>query len=457
MKPPALLPAASRSLLFALIAAAGAARAAEEPSAVYTVAPSDTLIGLTRTVLVSREAWTEVAKLNQLPDPNRIYPNQRLTVPLRLLRRTDPPARIVSADGDVRAAGQPVKAGDALPAGAVLSTAEGSSAVVQLGDGSRMKLAPGSEAQLAEHRRYMVKAGTKATPDGEGLFATSMRLVKGTVEMLASKVLRAKPLEVETPTAVIGVRGTEYRVHFDPQLAARTEVLEGKVQADTANESGQRGEGAAVDSGFGAALRPAKPPAVVPLLPAPDFTALPIRVTKPLLVLQVPAGTQALRVQLAADPAYDHIVRDLHLAPGSTLPLDGLESGIWHLRARQVDSLGIEGFDAKLRFELKVLTTAPGLVPFTVPQPPGVVKLRWQPVADVNRYRVEVARDAGFTQMEHQGDADATSLRVIVAQPGTHHWRVAALKEVAGKPELGNWSEAGEIEITDPRAEGAAR
>ena len=85
MKPSALLPAASWSLLFALAAAPGIGLAADEPSAVYTVSPNDTLIGLTRTVLISRDAWNEVAKLNQLPDPNRIYPGQRLNVPLRLL------------------------------------------------------------------------------------------------------------------------------------------------------------------------------------------------------------------------------------------------------------------------------------------------------------------------------------------------------------------------------------
>ena len=195
------------------------AATAQDPRLPYTVQPRDTMIGLGRTLLQPPSAWREVAQINRLRNQNLILPGQTLQIPLRLLRSTDVPARVENTEGDVRLAGAAARPGSELSAGQTLSTAVGSSAIIRLGDGSRIKLAPGSELAVGEHRRFELKAGTPqaagAAPE-EGLFASTMRLVRGSIEVLATKVLRAKPLEVQTPTAVIGVRGTDFIVEENP-------------------------------------------------------------------------------------------------------------------------------------------------------------------------------------------------------------------------------------------------
>ncbi len=68
-----------------------------------------------------------------------------------------------------------------------------------------------------------------------------MRLSQGAVETLASKLgLRAIPLQIQTPTTVIGVRGTRFRIAQETATAnARAEVMEGVVRADnTVQQSG---------------------------------------------------------------------------------------------------------------------------------------------------------------------------------------------------------------------------
>ena len=90
---------------------------AAEAALAYTVQSRDTLIGLGKTLLVSPQAWPEVARLNRLPDPNRITPGQTLQVPLRLLRSAQAPARIVSVEGPVTLEGRPVRAGDEVQPG----------------------------------------------------------------------------------------------------------------------------------------------------------------------------------------------------------------------------------------------------------------------------------------------------------------------------------------------------
>ena len=68
-----------------------------------------------------------------------------------------------------------------------------------------------------------------------GWFSGALRVLRGSVEVFASKVLRAKPLEVVTPAAVVGVRGTQFLVGFDDSANGRTnsEVIEGRTRVDT--------------------------------------------------------------------------------------------------------------------------------------------------------------------------------------------------------------------------------
>jgi|688.fasta_scaffold443316_2 nucleoid-associated protein YgaU len=59
---------------------------AKEPSLPYVVKPSDNLSKFGRDMLTSPRAWNEVAKFNQLKDPNVIFPGQKLDIPLRFLK-----------------------------------------------------------------------------------------------------------------------------------------------------------------------------------------------------------------------------------------------------------------------------------------------------------------------------------------------------------------------------------
>ena len=68
------------------LAAGGAGVRAQDTMVEFMVVRADTLIGLSSGVLNSPTAWREVARINHLPDPNRILPGQRLRIPTRLLR-----------------------------------------------------------------------------------------------------------------------------------------------------------------------------------------------------------------------------------------------------------------------------------------------------------------------------------------------------------------------------------
>jgi len=409
---------------------------ADEPMLAYTVAPHDTLIGLNRTLFASPKAWPEVARINRLPDPNRITPGQVLRVPTRLLHSKAVPATLASVFGDVRIAGRPAQAGAALQVGQALATGDASSAVVQLADGSRITLAPDSEGRLDEHRRFQVKA-TKAAID-EGLVAGTLRLVRGSIEVFATKVLRARPLEVNTPTAVIGVRGTVYRVRSEPARGtaadtSATEVLEGKVHAQVGDSPAQAVD---VPAGFGAELEAGKAPVALPLLAAPSLDSVPAVVDHLPLRFRVEGGTP-VRVQLAADAAFERIAADLHVDAGDEVKVPGLADGPWHLRVRRIGPEGLEGLDAVRALEVRARPEPPYLV-----EPPGGAKrmvgdvaLRWTENPEAASYLVEVARDAAFTQMAWRA-ADVHGTTAVFrpagsafgATDGVYFWRVESVR-----------------------------
>lgn len=222
-------------------------------------------------MLVSPDAWRELAALNRLANPNRIFPGQLLRIPTRLMRATPLQARLVSSAGEVRVGDEPALGNSVGPlplsTGQTIQTGAAGSAVIELADGSRVRMPPSSLAQIMDSRSYGARAANGGPAGATGLsggwFIGALRVLRGSVEVFATRSLRAKPLEVITPTAVVGVRGTQFRVGFDDEVNGRThsEVIEGQTRMDTAD----RTSGADVGSGFGAAAdasgTPRAPPA----------------------------------------------------------------------------------------------------------------------------------------------------------------------------------------------------
>ena len=316
-----------------------------EPSLVYTVQPKDKMIVLSQTLLNGLQAWAGVAQYNGLKNPNLIYAGQKLNIPLRFLAAKPSGGTVISASGDVSQGGQPVAVGAAVKEGSQFKTGANSSAIIELGDGSRIKLLPNTLAEVVSNRDYAMRdASASGTTNW---FSGLMRLSEGALEAFASKTTkRASPLTIETPTSVVGVRGTQFRVAFDdPQSkAARTEVLEGLVRADNPAQAA----GADLPMGTGAVVKPQdKDIKVVNLLPAPDAAGIAAELTQPEANMMLPplAGAANYRVVIARDAQFDNIVRELKVPVGASANLSGLANGNWYAMVRGIDGIGLEGFN----------------------------------------------------------------------------------------------------------------
>ena len=128
-----------------------------EASLPYTVKPKDKLIVLSADLLMQAKDWPEVARFNRLKNPNQISPGQVINIPTRLMKSQAMNGKVVSTFGDVQLAGQPLTVGAAVAEGARLQTAANSSAVIELGDGSRVTLLPNTLAELVTSRNYAMR------------------------------------------------------------------------------------------------------------------------------------------------------------------------------------------------------------------------------------------------------------------------------------------------------------
>ncbi len=374
---------------------------------------NDKLIVLANEMLTGPKAWSEVASLNKLPDPNRIRVGQTINIPLRLLRSSPATTRLVSAQGEVSIGGQPATVGQTVPVGTPVQTGANSSAVLELADTSRVQVLPSSLAQVSTSQHYALReAGSSGSTNW---YSGVIRLVQGTLETFAAPgARRATPLQVQTPTSLVGVRGTQFRVAFDDPNSqnARTEVLTGLVRADNSRQ----GTGADLPKGTGAVVNPTQREVkVVQLLPAPDEAALRADITRAtgstgaaLWPLPPLAGASAYRVQVAADPQFNQLLRELRVAAtpnGQAADLSSLPNGQWHARVRGIDSVGLEGFNAVKLVRLadgRVSLMWPGqiAVDATARYVNGNTQLAIQRAPDAPaQLTVALASDAAMTQI----------------------------------------------------------
>ena len=403
-----------------------------EPSLPYVVKASDKLIRLSRDMLITGHTWNDVARYNQLKDPNVIFPGQTIDIPLRFLKATAAGGKVISAEGDATLGGSPMQPGASIGDGSQLKTGANSSAVIEMGDGSRIKILPNSLAEVVTNRSYAMRDASAS--GSTNWFSGLMRLSAGTLEALATKnVKRATPLQIETPTSLVGVRGTEFRVAYDDPASksARTEVVEGNVRADNPAQQ----VGADLLTGTGALVKPAEREIrVVKLLPAPDLTDVPGEILKPAGAWPMPvlASAQAYRVQVASDDKFDRIVRDLKVSTGSA-DLATLANGNWFARVRGIDAQGLEGFDA-----VKLIAVKDGewrVINSSLALSNGKTLLSWtgqqtngQPMP-ASGYTAVLARDQALTQVVTNAEGSTPTLELGDLKSGVYFIRLRSKSE----------------------------
>lgn len=423
---------AAALLMTCLVPCQWTARAADEWE--YTIASGENLWLVTDRYLKSRSYLRPLQELNGIGDPRRIPPGTRIRIPLEWLRQDPATAQLVAIDGQVQVrAGLDGMARDARPAqtlatGDALETGSSGSATIEFPDRSRLTLPPESLLLIEVLRSYAI-----------GALEVQVRLPRGRSE---SAVPARRPpttrYRITTPAGITSVRGTDFRVSMTPNDAImRTEVLHGRVGVANA------GADVEVPEAFGTVAQVGQPPsAPVRLLPAPELAGIPASVAQLPAELSFPAvpGAQAYRTQIAAGPEFVPILADaLSALPAVRVPK--LPPARYLVRVRAVDRNGLEGMYAEKPLEVKPRPAAPVQIdpPEGAVAPAEGASLSWQPAGERIAYRLQVARDAAFSDLVVDEASLAQArypLRPDLA-PGRYFWRVAARDPALGDGAFG--------------------
>lgn len=387
---------------------------------IYVVRPGDNLWDFAAAYLNDAGLWRKLQALNRVRDPLALPPGSRLRVPVAWLRVQPAPARVVAVRGSVVAgredeAGAAATVGTRLGPGDAIRVPAGGSATVEMADGSRVLVEPGSDLAF----------DTVSAFGATGMVDSRLRLQRGGVEVRAAAARGpASRFEIRTPAATSAVRGTRFRVRLGAETpVSRTEVTEGRVAVGGAKRTVEVPEGFGIVAAAGEA-----PGAPVRLLPAPDLARMPARYERVPLRLEIPpvAGAAGYRAEIAPDERFDVLLFS-GTAASTTLRGPDLPDGRYTLRVRAIDGLDLEGLDGTAAIEVAARPEPPLLLQ---PAPGSRVReerpsLKWAEPAGAAGYRLQVARNDDFaTPIVDEVVASATFGSTILP-PGAYSWRVA--------------------------------
>ena len=202
------------------------------------------------------------------------------------------------ATATVGTAQRPLSIGDTLEAGATVTTAERSRAVLKFEDGQLISLAEKSTFRIVDYRYN--KERVRESNAAFSLLAGAMRFVTGVIGSTNPGNVR-----VTTPNSTMGIRGTDGVVSIDAVTQAVTlAVTAGQVAITTAQGTQNVGPGNFSDARPNQAPTPPGPiaqatPAVQAILSAFAAQGLPINTP---VVVRLSAQAAAAAARAAADP-----------------------------------------------------------------------------------------------------------------------------------------------------------
>lgn len=389
---------------------------------VYTVRSGDNPWNLTERYLRDLSFWPQLLQYNRIDDPQAIRPGSKLRIPNNWLRLGTAEVRIGEAQGEVQIEDheqgedwRPVATGQRLDAGQRLRTADNGSATLELAGGSSVLVRPGTELRLVQAKQ------PRARGSGPWL---RIELLRGGLE----NVVQRRPgsgtrFEIQTPSAVAAVRGTEFRVSASAD-SSRSEVLGGAVAFGSSRGSVTLPRGTGSLAVAGQAPRPP-----IALLPAPGLGALPATVERlPISIPLTPVpGAQRYQTQLI--PAGSALVASDESSATPNARARDVPDGNYLLRVRSVDANGLEGLQAErpltvnARPEPPVLSSPAPDATIATPHP----EFHWTEAGGAAGYRFQLAASQDFARLlvDQAVPGSAVAVDSQSLPPGLYHWRVA--------------------------------
>lgn len=429
-----------------LAPAAAQERPAARPDLVlYRLKAGDNLYDLAARYFARVDSYAAVQRLNAIADPRRLRPGALIRIPRSLLRHEPLQAVVQSYRGTVSiqrgTTRRAIAVGMRLAEGDLLETAEKSFVSLRLPDDSTVAMPSRSSVRIQRLRRTLL-ADTI-----DRLFVILKGRASASVTHMDNPDSR---FEMSTPIAVSAVRGTEFRVQFDPDAQrATTEVTEGRVVfTPSVVPAGTADRAQLVPQGYGTATDIAAP---IALLPAPDLL-MPGRVQdeeRLSFALRPVEGAVRYHVQVAQDAGFLDVLDEADAAT-PVADLSPLADGSYFVRATAIDARGLEGMPATYGFE-RNLNRVEADVENRRSGRHREYLFRWRtPDAPAAQYRFQLFGPSGTDPIVDEAGLKDTNFIVTDLPDGHYRWRVMTLK-FANSRVYETWSPFQEMRVASGR------
>lgn len=442
-------PAVKRSVWAAILAiatatAATAAPRPPQPMASYVVRQGDTLYTLAAQYFVGQNDFATVQRINHIANPYRIPVGRTLNIPKHLLRRELTAARVKTFSGPVvvTVAGSKAAIKVGLPIGETSTIETGANAflTLALADGSIVSIPSQSRVQVQRLRRIVMTGAVERD------FAIERGRARAIVTPMPDP---DSSFHITTPVAVSAVRGTEYRVGYDPaEQEATTEVIEGKV----AFASSDKHRNLLIPAGFGTSSDSAAPNTPIALLGAPVLVQPGRTQHEPELAfaLEPMAAAKGYHVTIARDAGFLDVIREEETATPST-QMASLPDGTYFVRVSATDANGLEGLAETYAFERRLNNVRTAM---DQKQDRGhrYYQFRWDAQGQgIPRFRFQLGTcGEAAAPLVDEVSLDTRSITIRDLPAGTYCWRVMSLLFADGKAN-GAWSRSERFHIATTR------
>lgn len=418
-------------------------RAADELVVEIIVKEGDYLIKIGEEYLEDPNQWREVASINNLKNPDLLYPNQILVIPVRLLRGIPSDGVVTFLQGDVK---MQERGGDAwIPLLLHGQVKEGSK--IKTGDKSAVEIVFGNGSSCFQQSNTIL--GFSRLREKGDLYEQELSLQIGkTITRILKATGRESRFEIKTPSAVCAARGTVFRTSVDSRDHTRLEVLGGRADIEAVLQKYRvlEGEGTLVRKGE-PPLKPQK------LLPPPQlklgshmYNTLPLH-----LELDPVNGAVLYKISLTRDRDGKDIVYENFVEPNEKVEIQSMDDGTYFLHALSIDEIGLEGLPSEpieMRVRMNPLPPFISLPVSNAEYRGKSLQCNWLAVKDAVAYHMQIAGDHAFTQIVEEGAAIArTAYQTRELGYGNYYFRIRSVAEDGYE---GAWSDTLAFAVVPP-------
>jgi hypothetical protein len=418
-----------------------------DPAIEITVKEGDTLTSIGKAYLNAPENWRKISEINLIKNPDLIFPSQVLRIPISLLKGLPANGTVSFIKGRVdiqskeEKAWKTLKLYDRIQEGSWIRTDEESAVEVSFEDQD-------SFFQHAQTTTNLLAA--RKLPGAYLLFKLYLKAGK-TVTKVKEATGRELRFEIDTPSSVCSVRGTNFRTSVDAEQTTRSEVLSGSVTLEAVEEK------VIVEEGEGTLVKKGEPP-MEPrkLLPPPPVMNLKNVYRQFPLVFEFGTveGARFYKAILAKDGDFKDTAREMLFSPSETFTVYNLDDGTYFLQSLSIDGVGLEGIPSATSLISVRMNPFPPIIESPVDNAvytTGSPVIRWLGLEDAVRYSLQIASDENYLNIiEEKNDIYAVSYAPRQLDHGKYYFRISS---IAKDDYQGEWSDTVSFTITTPQSQ----